>query len=126
MAVKIFAQNQSVNLGAELGVAVGPLGRAATGNLNAGPGGMPAPAYAYAHSKGLFAGISVEGSIGKCSLIIEKMLSFCRLSFIHELEPQTLYRFYDFHTVIYTSSMHKARCKCEILWKEYRRKRSPV
>jgi len=62
-AVKIFAQNQSVNLGAELGVAVGPLGRAATGNLNAGPGGMPAPAYAYAHSKGLFAGISVEGSI---------------------------------------------------------------
>lgn len=66
-AVRIFAQKRSVNLGAELGVAVGPVGRAASGNLNAGTseGSMPAPAYAYAHSKGLFAGISFEGSIGK-------------------------------------------------------------
>ena len=64
-AVNIFAQKRSVNLGAELGVAVGPIGRAATGNMNAGVGTMPAPAYAYAHSKGLFAGISFEGSIGK-------------------------------------------------------------
>ena len=73
-----------MNLGAELGVAVGPLGRAATGNLNAGPGGMPAPAYAYAHSKGLFAGISVEGSIGKCSLRIDKIQYIHSSSYIHE------------------------------------------
>ena len=64
-AVQTFAQKSSVNLGAELGVAVGPLGRVATGNVNAGSGGLVAPAYAYAHSKGLFAGISFEGSIGK-------------------------------------------------------------
>jgi len=62
-AVKAFAQNRSVSLGAELDVAVGPLGRGANGNLNAGSTGKIAPAYSYAHSKGLFAGISLEGSI---------------------------------------------------------------
>ena len=58
-----FAQKRSINLGAELDVAVGPLGRGANGNLSAHPSGI-VPAYAYAHSKGLFAGISFEGSIG--------------------------------------------------------------
>jgi len=61
-AVAAFASRGSVNLGAELGVAVGPVGRSATGNLNAGNGGI-APAYSYAHSKGLFVGISLEGSV---------------------------------------------------------------
>lgn len=64
-AVKVFAQKRSVNLGAELGVTVGPLGRCANGNINADSSGRIVPAYAYAHSKGLFAGISFEGSIGK-------------------------------------------------------------
>ena len=61
-AVKAFASRGSINLGAELDVAVGPFGRSAKGNVNAGDGGF-APAYSYAHSKGFFAGISLEGSI---------------------------------------------------------------
>jgi lipid-binding SYLF domain-containing protein len=61
-AVKMFASKRHVALGTELGIAVGPLGRGVAGNLGTG-GGKPAPAYAWAHSKGLFAGISFEGSI---------------------------------------------------------------
>jgi len=64
-AVKAFAGKGSINLGAELDVAVGPFGRSAKGNVNAGDGGF-APAYSYAHSKGFFAGISLEGSILAC------------------------------------------------------------
>jgi len=64
-ALMSFAgRNGSVNLGAELGVAVGPLGRGATGNINARLDGQQvAPAYSYAHSKGFFIGASLEGSI---------------------------------------------------------------
>jgi lipid-binding SYLF domain-containing protein len=61
-AVQAISSRGSVNLGAELGVAVGPLGRSANGNVNAGNGGV-APAYSYAHSKGFFMGISLEGSV---------------------------------------------------------------
>jgi len=67
-AVRIFAQKRSVNLGSELSVAIGPVGRTATANMNATAEKIaPAPAYAYAHSKGLFAGISFESSVGKCT-----------------------------------------------------------
>ena len=79
-AVKVFAQKRSVNLGAELGVAVGPVGRAAGGNVNAGTAAMPAPAYAYAHSKGLFVGISFEGSISEFVLLMFACLAFFSLS----------------------------------------------
>jgi lipid-binding SYLF domain-containing protein len=66
-AVKAFIQpSGTVNLGAELGVAVGPLGRGAGGNVGTGSRGGVVPAYAYAHSKGLFAGISFEGSLVAC------------------------------------------------------------
>jgi len=61
-AVHAFSSRGSVNLGAELGVSVGPIGRSANGNVNAGNGGV-APAYSYAHSKGFFVGISLEGSV---------------------------------------------------------------
>jgi lipid-binding SYLF domain-containing protein len=61
-AVKMFASKRHLELGTELGVAVGPLGRGVAGNFGT-DGGKPAPAYAWAHSKGLFAGISFEGSI---------------------------------------------------------------
>jgi lipid-binding SYLF domain-containing protein len=61
-SIAAFASRGTVNLGAELGVAVGPLGRSAMGNLNAGETGIAA-AYCYAHSKGLFFGISLEGSV---------------------------------------------------------------
>eukprot|EP00978_Attheya_sp_CCMP212_P004128 scaffold8928_cov41-Attheya_sp.AAC.3 len=52
----------TVNLGAELGVAMGPVGRSATGNVQASDEGVH-PVYAYAHSKGLFVGMSFEGSV---------------------------------------------------------------
>lgn len=61
-AVAAFASRGTLNLGAELGVAVGPVGRSAMGNLNAGDTGIAA-AYCYAHSKGFFVGISLEGSV---------------------------------------------------------------
>jgi len=64
-AVKAFASN-SVTLGAEVGIAVGPMGRGGTGNINAGLGEKTlVSAYSYAHSKGLFMGISLEGSVVK-------------------------------------------------------------
>ncbi|EQC25349.1 hypothetical protein, variant [Saprolegnia diclina VS20] len=61
-AVDTFCAQGQVNMGAELGVAAGPLGRVAAGAMEAGPGGI-APCYSYSHSKGLFIGISVEGSV---------------------------------------------------------------
>lgn len=54
----------TVQLGAELGVAVGPMGRSATSQVAASQTDWAVhPAYAYAHSQGLFAGMSLEGSI---------------------------------------------------------------
>jgi lipid-binding SYLF domain-containing protein len=55
----------TVQLGAELGVAVGPVGRGATSQVSAANDNKWAlyPAYSYAHSQGLFAGISLEGSV---------------------------------------------------------------
>jgi lipid-binding SYLF domain-containing protein len=56
--------NGTVQLGAELGVAVGPMGRGATSQVAASQTDWAVhPAYSYAHSQGLFAGISLEGSI---------------------------------------------------------------
>jgi lipid-binding SYLF domain-containing protein len=56
--------NGTVQLGTELGIAVGPVGR--TSQIAASPdhvGWTLHPAYSYAHSKGLFMGVSLEGSI---------------------------------------------------------------
>lgn len=56
--------NGTVQLGAELGVAVGPMGRGATSQVAASQTDWAVhPAYSYAHSQGLFAGMSLEGSI---------------------------------------------------------------
>mmetsp|Transcript_9792 Transcript_9792/g.16278 ORF Transcript_9792/g.16278 Transcript_9792/m.16278 type:complete len:533 (+) Transcript_9792:73-1671(+) len=63
MAVDALSASASVTLGAELGVAVGPVGRSATSHISSSA--ILQPAYAYAHSQGLFAGISLEGSIVK-------------------------------------------------------------
>ena len=60
-AVDSLTASSSVTLGAELGVAVGPVGRGATSHISSSS--LLKPAYAYAHSQGLFAGISLEGSI---------------------------------------------------------------
>ncbi|CAJ1945670.1 unnamed protein product [Cylindrotheca closterium] len=62
-AVESFV-NGTVQLGAELGVSVGPLGRSATSQVAASQTDWAVhPAYSYAHSQGLFAGMSLEGSI---------------------------------------------------------------
>jgi hypothetical protein len=58
----LFSNNGSVNLGADIGVAFGPLGRALEGNMGASPGSM-APIYTYSLSKGLYAGVSVDGKV---------------------------------------------------------------
>jgi Las17-binding protein actin regulator len=51
-----------LQLGAELGVAVGPVGRGANSHLQTGDWTVH-PAYAYAISHGLFVGMSLEGSV---------------------------------------------------------------
>ncbi|EEC45127.1 predicted protein [Phaeodactylum tricornutum CCAP 1055/1] len=61
-AVKDICGSNSIQLGAELGVAVGPVGRGATSHLQTGDWTLH-PAYAYAHSQGLFVGLSLEGSV---------------------------------------------------------------
>eukprot|EP00526_Cylindrotheca_closterium_P008654 CAMPEP_0113610248 /NCGR_PEP_ID=MMETSP0017_2-20120614/4922_1 /TAXON_ID=2856 /ORGANISM="Cylindrotheca closterium" /LENGTH=517 /DNA_ID=CAMNT_0000519117 /DNA_START=101 /DNA_END=1654 /DNA_ORIENTATION=- /assembly_acc=CAM_ASM_000147 len=56
--------NGTVQLGGEISVAVGPLGRSATSQVAASQTDWAVhPAYSYAHSQGLFAGMSLEGSI---------------------------------------------------------------
>ena len=57
-AVKAFAQGVNVQLGGDLSVAAGPIGR----NVEAGL--LPVAAvYTYSRSQGLFAGISLEGTV---------------------------------------------------------------
>ncbi|RLN64011.1 hypothetical protein BBJ29_002395 [Phytophthora kernoviae] len=62
-AVEAFCASGQVNLGAELGISAGPVGRVAAGSLEASASMDIAPCYSYSHSKGLFAGISLEGSV---------------------------------------------------------------
>ncbi|TDH70284.1 hypothetical protein CCR75_001622 [Bremia lactucae] len=61
-AVKVFTRNGQIQLGSELDIAVGPIGRAASASLNVGPGGL-APNYSYSHSMGLYGGIGVSGAV---------------------------------------------------------------
>ena len=61
-AIAAFSGMGNVQIGAEMGVAVGPVGRGAGGHLNIGENGY-APAVAYAHSKGLYAGLGLDGSL---------------------------------------------------------------
>lgn len=62
-ALKSFMSAGSLTIGGNLSVAVGPLGRnaEATGSLNTK--GKLAAMYSYSKTKGLFGGISVEGSV---------------------------------------------------------------
>jgi lipid-binding SYLF domain-containing protein len=59
-AVKAFSMGGNVTLGGNLSVSAGPMGRSveAGGTL-----GKLAPVYSYSKSKGLFAGVSIEGSV---------------------------------------------------------------
>ena len=61
-ALKAFSGLGQFCLGGEIAVAVGPVGRSAEGNIRAGDKGM-CGCMSYSHSKGLFAGVSLEGSI---------------------------------------------------------------
>ncbi|KAJ1921136.1 hypothetical protein IWQ60_006827 [Tieghemiomyces parasiticus] len=59
-AVKAFSLGGNVTLGGNLSVAAGPLGRNAEGNVALG---HVAPIYSYSKTRGLFAGISIEGTV---------------------------------------------------------------
>ncbi|OMJ13770.1 SH3 domain-containing YSC84-like protein 1 [Smittium culicis] len=64
-AVDAFSHGGNLTLGASIGIAAGPVGRSA----EAGGAVLDtAPIFSYSKSKGLFAGISLEGSV-----IIERM-----------------------------------------------------
>ncbi|KAG5646038.1 hypothetical protein DXG03_004461 [Asterophora parasitica] len=62
-AIRSFMSSGSVTLGGNLSVALGPLGRngEALGSLNTS--GKVAAMYSYSKTRGLFGGISVEGSV---------------------------------------------------------------
>ena len=57
-AVDAFAQGGNFTLGGALGIAAGPIGRSAEGALT-----LQAAMYSYSRSQGLFAGVSVEGTV---------------------------------------------------------------
>jgi lipid-binding SYLF domain-containing protein len=57
-AVDAFAKGGNFSLGANLGVAVGPVGRSAEAGVTLG-----AAMYTYSRSQGLFAGVSLEGTV---------------------------------------------------------------
>jgi lipid-binding SYLF domain-containing protein len=57
-AVQAFSRGGNVTIGADVSAAAGPVGRTAAGAL------MPkAAVYTYSRSKGLFAGVSLEGAV---------------------------------------------------------------
>jgi lipid-binding SYLF domain-containing protein len=57
-AVDAFAKGGNVTLGGNLSVAAGPIGRSAEGSVAVG-----AAMYSYSRSQGLFAGVSLEGTV---------------------------------------------------------------
>ncbi|KAF9974088.1 hypothetical protein BGZ65_008916, partial [Modicella reniformis] len=61
-AVKSFATGGNVTLGGALSVAAGPIGRTAEAGASASTRNIAA-IYSYSKSKGLFAGVSIEGSV---------------------------------------------------------------
>jgi lipid-binding SYLF domain-containing protein len=57
-AVKAFSKGGNVSLGADLSVAAGPVGRSAGADVT-----LQAAVYSYSRSQGLFAGVSLEGTV---------------------------------------------------------------
>jgi lipid-binding SYLF domain-containing protein len=57
-AVKAFSRQGNVTLGADVSVAVGPLGRTASAGVT-----PVAAVYTYSRSQGLFGGVSLEGAV---------------------------------------------------------------
>ncbi|CAI4063523.1 Ysc84p SKDI_08G0580 [Saccharomyces kudriavzevii IFO 1802] len=60
-AVRSFSEFGTITLGGNVSVSAGPLGRSAEAAASASAGGVSA-VFAYSKSKGLFAGVSLEGS----------------------------------------------------------------
>lgn len=58
-AVDAFSKGGNLTLGGNFTIAVGPLGRNLEGDISVR---SPAAIYTYSKTKGIFAGISVEGS----------------------------------------------------------------
>jgi lipid-binding SYLF domain-containing protein len=58
----LFSNNGSVQLGADVGVALGPLGRSLEADFGAAPGSV-APIYTYSLTKGFYAGVSLDGKV---------------------------------------------------------------
>lgn len=59
----LMSSNGSVQLGADIGVAVGPVGRSLEADYGASHGGHVAPIYTYSLSKGFYAGVSLDGKV---------------------------------------------------------------
>ncbi|GAA94473.1 uncharacterized protein L969DRAFT_105970 [Mixia osmundae IAM 14324] len=62
-AVESFMSAGSISIGGNMSVAVGPLGRNAEGAGNLNTKGKIAAIYSYSKTRGLFGGVSVEGSV---------------------------------------------------------------
>lgn len=76
-AINAFTAMNQVKLGGEVGVAIGPVGREMSGDYNISGKGAGL-ALTYTFSKGLFAGIGLEGAIirGRASEVSAKL---CRI-----------------------------------------------
>lgn len=61
-AVKAFTRNGQLQIGSELDIAIGPIGRAAAASINIGRAGI-APNYSYSHAKGLYGGIGMASAV---------------------------------------------------------------
>ena len=82
-AVNAFTSESQIAIGSQLGVSVGPVGRTAGTDLHIGKEGSSA-AFSYAHSKGLFVGISLEASGIFCRDDVN------RCFYGHDVKPATL------------------------------------
>ena len=82
-AVDAFTSESQIAIGSQLGVSVGPIGRSAGTDLHIGKEGASA-AFSYAHSKGLFMGISLEASGIFCRPDVN------RCFYGHDVKPSTL------------------------------------
>ncbi|KAL0081526.1 hypothetical protein J3Q64DRAFT_1731651 [Phycomyces blakesleeanus] len=61
-AVHAFSKGGNVTLGGSLAVSAGPIGAGNEASITGEIGSKPAPLFSYSKSKGLFAGVSIEGT----------------------------------------------------------------
>ena len=84
-AINSFTAMNTVKLGGEVGVAIGPVGREMSGDYNISGKGA-GQALSYTFSKGIFAGVGLEGAVlrgratDKCEMWINAMISVPPLS----------------------------------------------